>query len=140
VEAAARALGRPYSLRGLVVRGEGRGRELGFPTANLALATSEKLVPATGIYAVRGVVGGNAYHGALHLGPRPTFAGSAPSIELHLIDYAGDLYGEQVRVEFVRRLREVRPFDGVEALVAQMREDVAQARRILAAQGGKGRG
>jgi riboflavin kinase/FMN adenylyltransferase len=133
-ESAARGLGRPYALRGLVVRGEGRGRKLGFPTANLAVASSEKLIPASGIYAVRGVTRAGTFDGALHLGPRPTFRGSPPSIELHLMDFEGDLYGEDVRVDFVRRLREVRPFDSVTALIAQMKEDVAEARRVLAAE------
>jgi riboflavin kinase/FMN adenylyltransferase len=136
-EAAARRLGRPYSLRGLVVRGEGRGRKLGFPTANLAVASSEKLIPPSGIYAVRGVTRGATYDGALHLGPRPTFRGSPPSIELHLMDFEGDLYGAEVRVDFVRRLRDVLPFDSVTALVAQMKEDVAEARRVLGGSSGR---
>ncbi len=76
--AAARGLGRPYSLRGLVVRGDGRGRGLGFPTANLHVASSDKLVPPPGIYAVRGVLRRGTFDGALHLGPRPTFRGSPP--------------------------------------------------------------
>ncbi len=130
-EAAARALGRPYSLRGLVVRGEQRGRHLGFPTANLAVASSDKLIPAGGIYAVRGVTRGGTFDGALHLGPRPTFPGSPPTIELHLLDFDGDLYGEDIRVDFVRRLRDVLPFDSVAALVAQMHADVGEARRAL---------
>ena len=131
--AAARGLGRPYSVRGLVVRGDGRGHQLGFPTANLAVASSEKLIPATGIYAVRGVTRSGTFDGALHLGPRPTFRGSPPTIELHLMDFEGDLYGHEVRVDFVHRLREVRPFDSASALVAQMREDVEEARTVLAA-------
>jgi riboflavin kinase/FMN adenylyltransferase len=136
-EAAARGLGRPYALHGLVVRGDGRGRKLGFPTANLAVASSEKLIPASGIYAVRGVTRGGTFDGALHLGPRPTFRGSPPSIELHLLDFDGDLYGENVRVDFVRRLREVRPFDSAAALVAQMKDDVAEARRVLGGSDGR---
>ncbi len=131
VEAAERALGRPYAVRALVVRGEGRGRQLGFPTANLAVSSSDKLLPATGIYAVYAITRAGSYGGALHLGPRPTFAGSPPTIELHLLDFDGDLYGEEVRVDFVRRLRDVRPFDGVGALIAQMREDVEEARCVL---------
>lgn len=131
VEEAGRGLGRPYSLRGLVVRGDGRGRQLGFPTANLRVSSTEKLVPAPGIYAVRGVLRRGTFPGALHVGPRPTFRGSAPSIELHLMDFEGDLYGEDVRVDFIRRLREVRPFDSAEALVAQMRDDVEEARAVL---------
>lgn len=131
VEEAASSLGRPYSVRGVVVRGEGRGRHLGFPTANLAVADGEKLVPPPGIYAVRGVLRSGTEAGALHLGPRPTFIGSPPSIELHLLDFDRDIYGEEVRVDFVRYLRPVRPFASVAALVDQMREDVEAARRAV---------
>jgi len=126
-------LGRPYSFRGLVVRGEGRGRTLGFPTANLVVASSEKLVPPPGIYAVRGILNRGTHGGALHVGPRPTFRGSPPTIELHLIDFDADLYGEEIRVDLIRYLREVRPFGSVEALVGQMNDDVDLAREVLAA-------
>ncbi len=124
-------LGRPYSIRGVVVRGEGRGRGLGFPTANLRLAERDKLVPPQGIYAVRGVLRSGTWPGALHLGPRPTFKGSPPSVELHLLDFDGDIYGEEVRVDFVEYLRGVEPFDSVEALVRQISQDVEAARRAL---------
>lgn len=132
-ESAAEGLGRPYGMRALVVRGDGRGRQLGFPTANLAVASSDKLIPPAGIYAVRGVTRAGTFPGALHLGPRPTFVGAPPTIELHLIDFDADLYGEEVRVDFVHRIRDVLPFQSVEALVAKIREDVAEARRILGA-------
>ncbi len=121
-------LGRPYSVRGVVVRGDGRGRHMGFPTANLKVGNADKLIPPAGIYAVRGVVRSGTHLGAFHLGPRPTFKGSPPTMELHLLDFDGDLYGEEVRVDFVERLRDVRPFDSVGALVDQMREDVEAAR------------
>lgn len=124
-------LGRPYSIRGIVVRGDGRGRHLGFPTANLKVGNADKLVPPSGIYAVRGVLRTGTYQGALHLGPRPTFKGSPPTVELHLMDFDADLYGEEVRVDFVQLLREVRPFDSAAALVAQMRADVEAARGVL---------
>lgn len=131
---AGRGLGRPYSLRGLVVRGDGRGRHLGFPTANLGGVVPEKLHPPSGIYAVRGVTRAGIHDGALHLGPRPTFQGAAPSIELHLLDFEGDLYGEEVRVDLIERVRDVLPFASVEALVDQMRDDVARVRGILDAE------
>lgn len=124
-------LGRPYSVRGVVVRGDGRGRGLGFPTANLRVAERDKLVPPQGIYAVRGVLRGGTYRGALHLGPRPTFQGSPPTIELHLMDFDEDIYGEEVRVDFVEYLREIRPFSTVDALVDQMRDDVEAARAAI---------
>lgn len=130
---AARAcLGRPYSLRGIVVRGDGRGRGLGFPTANLRVAERDKLIPPQGIYAVRGILRSGTYGGALHLGPRPTFKGSPPTIELHLLDFDEDVYGEEVRVDFIEFLRPIEPFSTIQALVDQIREDVGAAREILA--------
>jgi len=130
-------LGRPYSVRGVVVRGDGRGRGLGFPTANLRVGDGDKLVPPPGVYAVRGILRRGAAHpGALHVGPRPTFQGSPPTIELHLIGFEGDLYGEEIRVEFVDHLRSVRPFAGVEALAEQLRQDVDAAARAVDADGG----
>ena len=127
---ASACLGRPYSIRGIVVRGEGRGRGLGFPTANLRVAERDKLIPPQGIYAVRGVLRSGCHAGALHLGPRPTFEGSPPTIELHLIDFDRDIYGEEVRVDFIEYLRAIEPFSTVEALVDQIRRDVEQARRV----------
>jgi len=135
MKAARRGLGRPYSVRGVVVRGDGRGRELGFPTANLEISGSEKLVPPSGIYAARGVLRSGTFDGALHIGPRPTFRGSPPTVELHLVDFEGDLYGEIVRVDFIRRLRKVRPFASAADLVVQMEADVEEARRVLAEEG-----
>ena len=134
VEAARRGLGRPYSLRGLVVRGDQRGRTLGFPTANLEVrggGEGGKLIPPPGIYAVRGTVRSGTFDGALHIGPRPTFRGSPPTIEVHLLGFDEDIYGEEVRMDFVKYLREVRPFNTSEALVQQMKEDVEQAREVL---------
>lgn len=132
LEAARTRLGRPYSARGVVVRGEQRGRDLGFPTANLSIDATEKLLPPSGIYAVRGVLKRGVFAGALHLGPRPTFQGSPPSIELYLLDFDGEIYGEEVRVDFIRFLRPVRAFGSVASLVRQMELDVAEVRRVIA--------
>lgn len=131
VEWAAEALGRPYSVSGTVVHGDGRGRALGFPTANLRTADGDKLLPREGIYAVRASGHDPLGPGLLHLGPRPTFQGSPPSKELHLLDFEGELYGEVVRVEFLKRLRDVRPFASPAELVAQMRLDRAEAVRYF---------
>ena len=131
VAAAAPLLGRPYSVEGRVVRGERKGRELGFPTANLSVGDAEKMMPKEGIYAAYGWVRGQRLPGLVHLGPRPTFAGFAPSLELYLLDWSGDLYGERVRVEFIERIREVRPFLTADALVDAMREDERRGRAIL---------
>lgn len=135
VDSAAEALGRPYSLRGPVVQGQGRGRDLGFPTANIRPPDGGKLLPEEGIYAVRASLHSEIRHGLLHLGPRPTFAGSPPSLELYLLDFARDIYGEEVRVDFLTRLRDVLPFSSAAELVEQMEEDREQARRYFAALG-----
>jgi riboflavin kinase/FMN adenylyltransferase len=128
-------LGRPYSLRGLVVRGDGRGKTLGFPTANLQVQSTggpgSKLIPPPGVYAVWGTLRSGTHPGALHLGPRPTFQGSPSTIELHLMDFDAEIYGEEVRIDFIDYLRPVVPFDSVPELVRQMSEDVARAARVL---------
>lgn len=135
---AADALGRPYAISGTVVRGEGNGRALGFPTANLQLDHADKLVPHEGIYAVRAALRDQLLDGVLHLGPRPTFPGLPPSIELHLFDFDGNLYGARLRVDFVARLRDVARFASQQALVSAMEEDCERARQALAP-GGSGR-
>lgn len=133
---AAEGLGRPYSLRGPVMHGMELGRKLGYPTANIQVGDPDKLLPLEGIYAVYGWVGGERIPGLLHLGPRPTFRGSPPSIELHLLDWQGDLYGRVVRVDFCARLREVRPFASAAALVEQMKRDEAHGRAVFAGEAG----
>jgi len=132
VEEARRGLGRPYCIQGMVVRGEGRGKSLGFPTANLWVPGDGKLIPPPGVYAVRAGVKQGGFGGAIHIGPRPTFRGSPPTVELHLMDFDGDLYGEQIRVEFIRFLRKVQPFSSASALVDQLKLDVSAAREALA--------
>ncbi len=131
MEEARAGLGRPYAFHGAVVRGDGRGASLGFPTANLQVAGEGKLLPPPGVYAVRGVLPTGIWPGALHVGPRPTFEGSTPSVELHLLDFEGDLYGARVRVDLIQRIRGIIAFPSVEALVARMEEDVARCREIL---------
>jgi riboflavin kinase/FMN adenylyltransferase len=132
VASAERALGRPYSLEGTVVRGEGSGRKLGFPTANLALRHEDKLVPHEGIYAVRAALRDRYVDGVLHLGPRPTFPGLPPSIELHLFDFDEDLYGRRVRVDFIARIRDIAKFANVRQLIDAMGADCERARKLLA--------
>jgi riboflavin kinase/FMN adenylyltransferase len=132
VESARRGLGRPYCIQGMVVKGEGRGRSLGFPTANLFVPANGKLIPPPGVYAVRAGLKRGVFGGAIHIGPRPTFRGSPPTVELHLLDFDGDLYGDQIRVEFIRLLRGVHAFSSATALVNQLRLDVDAARGALA--------
>ena len=134
VEVAAGMLGRPHEVRGLVHQGDQRGRELGFPTANVAVPGSI-LLPADGIYAgwfVR--ADGEVLPTAISLGRRPTFYETADAslLEAHVLDFSGDLYDERVAVRFVTRLRGEERFDTVEALIEQMQRDCEQARRILA--------
>ncbi len=131
VEDAAAALGRPYSLRGPVVRGDGRGHALGFPTANIHVPNGDKLLPHEGVYAVRATLRRGSFNGVLHLGPRPMFRGAPPSIELHLFDFESDIYGEEVRVEFVAWLREIHRFANVGELVQAIEADCAEAKRRL---------
>jgi riboflavin kinase/FMN adenylyltransferase len=136
LETARRGLGRWYSVAGRVVRGAGRGRRLGVPTLNLAPPDARKLLPPDGVYAARvGWRGGR--HGAmLNLGPRPTFGEAARTLEAHLFDFTGDLEGETVTVEFLRRLRDVRRFAAVDELTAQLGRDRADALRALTELGG----
>ncbi len=137
LDSAARWLGRPYSIRGTVVRGAGRGRTIGIPTINLAPPDSRKLLPPDGVYAVDVTVGQRAtgnverFGGMMNQGPRPTFGEQARTLEVHLFDFDGDLYGETVDVEWVRRLRAVQAFPSREALVAQLERDRQAARATL---------
>lgn len=131
VTAAAQALGRPHRLEGVVVRGDRRGRDLGFPTANV-FAGPHAAVPADGVYA-----GWLVGHGtqrlpaAISIGTNPTFSGRERRVEAYVLDFDGDLYGERVAVDFVTRLREMRRYEGVQPLIAQIGEDVAQTRAAL---------
>jgi riboflavin kinase/FMN adenylyltransferase len=134
VDEAAALLGRPFVNDGLVVEGDRRGRELGFPTANLV--PENEAVPGAGVYACWCRVGRPGGFGArqaavVHVGQRPTFDASELRIEAHLLDFRGDLYGGRLRVEYVARLRGVRRFEDVDALVAQVTQDVRDARQLL---------
>jgi riboflavin kinase/FMN adenylyltransferase len=130
VAAAATALGRPHRLEGVVVRGDGRGRELGFPTANL-LCGRYAAVPADGVYAAWCHHRDQQHMAAVSIGTNPTFAGKERRIEPYLLDFDGDLYGERISLEFVTRLREMRSYRTVEPLMAQIRQDVSQTRQVL---------
>ena len=126
-------LGRPHEVRGVVVEGDRRGRELGFPTANVAL-TTDTCLPADGIYAGRFRGADGVWRpAAISLGRRPTFYEHQERslLEAHLLDFDGDLYGQEAAVQFVEHLRGEQRFDSIDDLVAQMRRDVARAREIL---------
>lgn len=130
LDAAARWLGRPYSLLATVERGAGRGRTIGVPTLNLR-AEERKLLPPDGVYAVRLACRAGTFGGMMNQGPRPTFGVAERGLEVHVFDFAADLYGEPVKVEWVRRLREVRTFPSREALMAQLAQDARDARDSL---------
>ncbi len=131
LDSAARWLGRPYGVLGQVVPGAGRGRTIGVPTINLAPPDARKLLPPDGVYAVWVWWRGTRYGGMMNQGARPTFAEQGRTLEVHLFDFAGDLYGETVRVEWVERLRDVQAFPSREALVAQLERDRQAARASL---------
>lgn len=118
-------LGRHYSITGTVQHGRGVGHTLGFPTANIDLTKTRKMLPLEGVYAVH--IGGHI--GIANLGTAPTFGVDKPLLEVHLLDYSGDLYGETVTVEFLHRLRDIVRFDSAEALQQQIQQDLEQARR-----------
>jgi riboflavin kinase/FMN adenylyltransferase len=130
VAQAARALGRPHRVDGIVVRGEGRGRRLGYPTANVH-SDRHIAVPADGIYAGRAVLRGKRLPAAISVGTNPTFEGRQRTVEAYILDFDEDIYGVELGVEFVERLRGMERFDTVEALVEQMGRDVARTREVL---------
>lgn len=130
VEAASRLLGRPYSIRGRVVHGAKRGRALGFPTINLALP-KERLLPRDGIYAVWAEMGEGRFKAAASLGVRPTFGGGERVLEAYLLDFSGEIYGEEVEVAFVKRLRDEIAFASPAELSAQIARDVEETKGAL---------
>jgi len=131
VEEAALLLGRLYSLTGTVVEGYRKGRELGFPTANVQ--SSDELIPGRGVYAVLADWQGRRYEGVANIGYNPTFGRTRLSVEIHLFDFAAQLYGEVVEVHFVRKIRDERAFPTVDDLVQQIRQDIECAHALLAA-------
>ena len=131
LERASAGLGRPYSVSGRVIQGAQRGRSIGFPTLNLGPPPARKLLPPEGVYAVRVQTPAGPVGGMMNLGPRPTFGDAATSLEAHLFDTNGDFYGTDVRIDFVKRLRETRKFASAEQLKAQLQHDERDARNAL---------
>jgi riboflavin kinase/FMN adenylyltransferase len=132
VQSAARLLGRPYGLSGEVILGDGRGRTIGIPTANL-LVNKGKLIPASGVYACRAKVDNDIYVAAINIGVRPTFDGDKTTswVEAHLLDFTGDLYGQYISLEFIERLRGEQRFAGVDELLQQIHRDIQITRNIV---------
>lgn len=126
-----RLLGRPFSYSGKVVKGDGRGRQLGFPTANLDIGYPWKVMVALGVYGGRAAVAGREYAAIANIGRHPTFGGDAVKIEVHLLDFAGNLYDEELRFELEFAVRPEMRFASMEALKAQIGEDIAAVRARL---------
>jgi riboflavin kinase/FMN adenylyltransferase len=129
VEAVAKILGRPYRIEGEVVKGQRRGRTLGFPTANLG--KMEQLLPGPGVYAALARLRGKVFAAMTSIGHNPTFKGRYLTVESYLLDFSDNCYGEKLEVDFIQRVRGVIRFETVEALVAQLREDEIKARSVL---------
>ncbi len=134
MEMTTRLLGRPFILRGPVVRGADRGRRIGFATANIAVAP-DLAIPSLGVYVTRSHLDEKVYASVTNIGQRPTFGESHPTIETHLLDFEGDCYEHELRIELLRRLRDERRFAGAHELVAQIKRDVAAAREYFAEAG-----
>jgi riboflavin kinase/FMN adenylyltransferase len=132
VETATGLLGRPYRVSGLVVPGDGRGRTIGIPTANLEV-WSHRVIPRPGVYVCRASVNGKSFGAVTNIGVRPTFEPQIANlrVETHLLDFEGDLYGREIQLDFLARLRDEQRFPNIEALVDQIHQDILRGREIL---------
>jgi riboflavin kinase/FMN adenylyltransferase len=130
VEQAAEWLARPYSVKGPVVHGEQRGRKIGYPTANISV-WDQQIIPANGVYAGWATLDGQRYMAVTNVGVRPTFDGEGVTVEAHLLDFDQDIYGQELQFEFVARLRGEQRFNGIDALIAQIRADADAGRERL---------
>ncbi|SFD92715.1 bifunctional riboflavin kinase/FAD synthetase [Spirosoma endophyticum] len=131
IQSANQFLGRPYSLTGTIVKGRQLGRTIGFPTANMQVDDPVKLIPANGVYAVEVLYAGQTLGGMLNIGFRPTVAGTNQTIETYIFDFDKDIYGEHLTLKFREFLRPEQKFDGLPALVAQLKIDEEAARNVL---------
>lgn len=130
VHEASHLLGRPYQIEGRVIKGKGRGSKLlNIPTANLE--TTYELIPAKGVYIVKVVIDDSIYGGVMNIGENPTFCNGSLSLEVHILDFSGDLLGSMIKVNFLNRLREEKRFDGIENLKKAILNDINSARRYL---------
>lgn len=131
MEQAARFLERYYILNGTVVHGDKRGKKIGYPTANIRPGNDRKILPKKGVYAVWARIEGEYYGGMMNIGVRPTFEGERETLEVHIFDFSAVIYGKEIQVQFVSRLRDEMPFRGIEQLKAQLEQDEADARSKL---------
>jgi riboflavin kinase/FMN adenylyltransferase len=131
IELANELLGHGYTLTGTVVKGLQNGRKLGYPTANIQCSDAYKLIPKRGIYAVKVRHAGNAYNGMLSIGHNPTFEGTKQTIEVHILDFDKEIYGESLTLEFVHYLRDEKKFDSIEALIQAIKQDEQDTRKLF---------
>lgn len=131
IETANAYLGYPYMLTGTVTRGRGLGRDFGFPTANLEIAETYKLIPKNGSYVVRGDLGGKEYFGMMNIGFNPTVDGSKKSMEVHFFDFSGDLYGQKIQLGLLHRIRDEQKFGSIAALKEQLERDRVHALGLI---------
>ena len=127
-------IGRPFSLQAKVIRGESRGAKLDYPTANLEIEPGQAL-PAEGVYATWAYIGGRAHEAVTNIGRRPTFGGGKSVVEVYILGYRGSLYGQELKIDIIERLRGERQFDSAEALRQQIARDVEQGRAVLSSKG-----
>jgi riboflavin kinase/FMN adenylyltransferase len=131
IEKANHYLGYSYFLTGEVIKGQGLGKKLNYPTINIHIKEDYKLTPKTGVYIVMSLIDHKTVYGIMNIGYRPTLNGKHQTIEVHLLDFTGDLYGKQVRIEMIKRLRDEQKFESVEALIGQIKKDELFAREWL---------
>lgn len=132
MERANKMLGHYYSLEGIVIKGEGRGQRLSFPTANLMIENQNKLTPKEGVYVVQCDVLGKSYRGMANIGYKPTFGGVSRTVEVHIFDFSDDIYGEKITTQFVQRLRDEVKFNSEEQLIKQLNMDKKNSYNIKA--------
>jgi riboflavin kinase/FMN adenylyltransferase len=130
VDHAAKLLGRSYSIRGIVVKGEGRGQRLQFPTANIELENHDKLIPGCGVYAVACKIGSSYHRGMANIGFKPTFGGKSKTLEVHIFNFKEDIYGRKIVILFLQRLRNEKKFSNEEELIEQLMADKVNSTKI----------
>jgi len=131
IETANNYLGYPFMLTGIVKKGKGLGRQIGFPTANLHIAESYKLIPKNGVYVIKSIFKGNVVHGMMNIGFNPTVNGKEKSLEIHFFDFDEDLYEKRVQVTLIKRIREEHKFESVELLREQLKKDKENSLRLI---------
>lgn len=131
IEQAENLLGRPFNLRGTVVSGRGVGKELGFPTANIRLKNEELLMPREGVYAVEILINEKKFYGMLNIGTKPTFNEHKQTIEVHIFNFKNEIYGQELNILFLKRIRDEKKFENKQKLIEQLRKDEAEIKHFF---------